>query len=40
MKENKKRLHAMIDSITSEGVSEYLVTFITLFLEKWGGVKE
>lgn len=40
MKENKQRLHALIDSISSEGVSEYLVTFITLFLEKWGGVKE
>lgn len=39
MKENKQRLHELIDSISSEGVSEYLVTFITLFLEKWGGVK-
>lgn len=37
MNENKQRLHALIDSIESEGISEYLVTFITLFLEKWGG---
>lgn len=39
MSDNKKRLHELIDSISSEGVSEYLVTFITLFLEKWGGVR-
>lgn len=39
MSDNKKRLHELIDSISSEGISEYLVTFITLFLEKWGGVK-
>lgn len=39
MSDNKKRLHELIDSISSEGISEYLVTFITLFLEKWGGVR-
>jgi len=39
MNENKQQLHALIDSIASEGVAEYLVTFITLFLEKWGGAK-
>lgn len=39
MSENKQRLHALIDSISDNGTVEYLVTFITLFLEKWGGVK-
>lgn len=39
MMENKQRLHALIDSITDSGTLEYLVTFITLFLEKWGGGK-
>lgn len=37
MTENKEKLHAMIDSITSAGTAEYLETFIRLFLEKWGG---
>lgn len=40
MSENKQRLHALIDNISDNGTVEYLVTFITLFLEKWGGVKE
>lgn len=35
--ENKEKLHAMIDSITSDGTVECLETFIRLFLEKWGG---
>lgn len=38
MSENKQKLHAMIDSITSEGVAAYLETFIRLWLEQWGGV--
>ena len=38
MTENKEKLHAMIDSITSARTAEYLETFIRLFLEKWGGV--
>lgn len=40
MVENKQRLHILIDSISDSGTVEYLITFITLFLEKWGGVKE
>lgn len=39
MSENKMKLHNLIDSISDSGTIEYLVTFITLFLEKWGGVK-
>lgn len=39
MSENKQRLHALIDSIIDSGTLEYLVTFITLFLEKCGGIK-
>lgn len=39
MSENKQKLHALIDSISDSGTVEYLVTFITLFLEKWGGIK-
>lgn len=39
MNENKQKLHEMIDSISDSGIAEYLVTFITLFLEKWGGAK-
>ena len=38
MSENKQKLHAMIDSITSEGVAAYLETFIRSWLEQWGGV--
>lgn len=40
MSENKQKLHALIESISDSGTVQYLVTFITLFLEKWGGVKE
>ncbi len=36
MDENRKKLHDMIDTIKSSGTLEYLVTFIGLFLEKWG----
>ncbi len=36
--ENKQKLHAMIDSISNEGIAEYLETFIRLFLEKWGAM--
>lgn len=39
MSENKQKLHELIDSISDSGTVEYLVTFITLFLEKWGGIK-
>lgn len=39
MTENKKKLHNLIDSISDSGTLEYLVTFITLFLQKCGGVK-
>lgn len=39
MNENKQKLHELIDSISDNGIAEYLVTFITLFLEKWGGAK-
>lgn len=39
MEQNRNTLHRMIDSISSEGTLEYLVTFIALFLEKWGGAK-
>lgn len=39
MEKNKQHLHALIDSISDSGTIECLVTFITLFLEKWGGVK-
>ena len=35
MSENKQKLHTLIDSISDNGVAEYLVTFITLFLQKW-----
>lgn len=38
MVENKQKIHALINSISDNGIAEYLVTFITLFLEKWGGV--
>lgn len=38
MSENKKKIHNLIDSISDSGTVEYLVTFITLFLEKWGGI--
>ncbi len=34
---NKAKLHALIDSITDDGILEYLTKFISLFLEKWGG---
>lgn len=37
MTENKKKLHDLIDSITSAGTAEYLEAFVRLFLEKWGG---
>lgn len=37
MNENKQRLHILIDGITDTGTVEYLLTFITLFLQKWGG---
>lgn len=36
MEENRKKLHALIDSIADNGTLEYLVTFVSLFLEKWG----
>lgn len=39
MIENKQKLHTLIDSISDNGTVEYLVTFITLFLQKWGGAK-
>lgn len=39
MIENKQKLHELIDSISDSGTVEYLVTFITLFLQKWGGAK-
>ncbi len=39
MTENKQRLHALIDSISDSGTVECLLTFITLFLQKWGGAK-
>lgn len=39
MRENKQRLHALIDSVSDSGTVEYLLTFITLFLQKWGGAK-
>lgn len=35
MSENIRKLHEMIDSITSEGAAEYLETFIRLWLEVW-----
>lgn len=38
MNENKQKLYAIIDSITSEGVAAYLETFIRLWLEQRGGV--
>lgn len=37
MEENRKMLHEMIDGIANAGVMEYLATFFSLFLEKWGG---
>lgn len=39
MSESKQKLHNLIDGISDSGTLEYLVTFITLFLQKWGGVK-
>ena len=39
MNENKQRLHNLIDSVSDSGTVEYLLTFITLFLQKWGGAK-
>lgn len=36
MSENKKKLHEMIDSISDNGIAEYLERFIFLFLQKWG----
>ena len=32
----RKELIKMIENVKSEGVIEYLYTFIRLFLEKWG----
>lgn len=37
MEENRQALHKMTDEVTSEGILEYLVAFISLFLEKFGG---
>lgn len=34
--ENRQKLHDMIDGISDSGTLEYLVTFIGLFLKKWG----
>lgn len=39
MSENKQKLHELIDGISDSGIAEYLVTFVALFLQKWGGVK-
>ena len=36
MSDTRKRIHEMIDGIEKRGVLEYLETFISLFLEKWG----
>lgn len=40
MEENKEKLHKMIDEIISADIAEYLETFIRLYLERWGGVRE
>lgn len=37
MEENRKKLHEIVDSIQNNGIIEYFITFISLFLEKWGG---
>ena len=36
MEENRMSLHKMIDEISNSGTLEYLVTFVSLFLQKWG----
>ena len=36
MEENRMSLHKMIDRISNSGTLEYLVTFVSLFLQKWG----
>ena len=36
MKDNKAWLHELIDGISNEGTLEYLATFVSLFLQKWG----
>lgn len=36
MEENRILLHKMIDGISSSGTLEYLATFVSLFLQKWG----
>lgn len=36
MEENRMSLHKMIDGISNSGMLEYLVTFVSLFLHKWG----
>ena len=36
MEENRMSLHKMIDAISNSGTLEYLVTFVSLFLQKWG----
>lgn len=37
MEENRRKLHEIVDSIQNNGIIEYFITFISLFLEKWGG---
>lgn len=39
MSDSKQKLHNLIESISDSGTIEYLVTFITLFLQKRGGVE-
>lgn len=36
MKDNRAVLHELIDGISNDGMLEYLATFVSLFLQKWG----
>lgn len=36
MKDYKALLHELIDGISNEGTLEYLATFVSLFLQKFG----
>lgn len=36
MEDMKAFLHKLIDGISNEGTLEYLSTFVSLFLQKWG----
>lgn len=36
MKDNKAILHELIGGISNDGTLEYLATFVSLFLQKWG----